>query len=305
MANTFITPSLIASRGLATLYNSTVLAGLVSRDYDSDFTGSQGDTVTVRKPAVFAAEAFDRSAGITVQNATEGSDTIVLNTIANVSFLVVDEDMTLEVDDFQGRLLAPAMEAINQKVDGDLAEALVDAAEGVGGGGSVTWTSSKPNTVLTGETGAKAKLGRAKLPTTERYAVFSPEAAGVCLSDDLFVRADASGSTQGLREASLGRLFGFDTYESQVLGSTNNDAGQADGVAFHRSAVTLASRPLMKPRGVADSQSAVESFRSLGLRVVYSYNNTYKQDEVSVDMLYGVKALRPAGAVELDFGIGS
>lgn len=305
MSNTFITPSLIAARGLATLYNTTVLAGLVSRDYDSDFTGAQGDTVTIRKPAVFTAEEFNRGSGIQVQNATEDSVDVTLDTIANVSFVVTDEDMTLEVDDFDGRLLSPAMEAISQKVDGDLAEALVDTAEGVGGGGTSTWDSSHASSVFTGQLGAKARLSRKKLPTTERYAVFSPEGAGVCLTDDLFVTANQAGSTAGLREASIGRVFGFDTYESQVFGATNDDAGQADGVAFHRSAVVLASRPLQRPRGVADSQSATASFKGLGLRVVYSYDNTHKQDEVSVDTLYGVKATRPEGAVQLSLGIGS
>ena len=301
MPNDFITPSVIARRGLATLYNTTVLGNLVWRDFDPDFTGKQGDTVTIRKPAVFTAEEFSRSAGVTIQNADEDSTTVVLNKIANVSFAVTDEEMTLEVEDFENQLLVPAMEAIIQKVDGDLAEALIDAAEGSGGGGTATMDSVASDAVIE----ARTKLGRNKLPTSDRHAVLSPEGAGVALADDLFVEADKSGATDALREGSIGRVFGFDTYESQVFGLGSGDKGVADGVAFHRSAVTLAVRPLDVPRGLPSDKVAVENFKGLSLRTTYSYNSNKKQDEVSCDLLYGIAATRPAGAVQMSFGQGS
>lgn len=301
MPNDFITPSLIARRGLATLYNTTVLGNLVWRDFDPDFTGKQGDTVTIRKPAVFTAEEFNRSAGVTIQAADEDSTTVALNKIANVSFAVTDEEMTLEVEDFENQLLVPAMEAIVQKVDGDLAEALIDAAEGSGGGGTATMNSVASDAVIE----ARTALGRNKLPTSDRHAVLSPEGAGVALADDLFVEADKSGATDALREGSIGRVFGFDTYESQVFGLGAGDKGVADGVAFHRSAVTLAVRPLDVPRGLPSDKVAVENYKGLSLRTTYSYNSSKKQDEVSCDLLYGIASTRPSGAVQLSFGQGS
>jgi hypothetical protein len=301
MANTFITPSVIARRGLATLYNNTVLSNLVWRDFDPDFTGKQGDTVTIRKPAVFTAESFNRSSGVTLQDATESSTTVALNTIGNVSFAVTDEDMTLKVEDFENRLLVPAMEALVQKIDGELAEALIDAAEGSGGGGTATMSSVASDAIVKSRT----TLGRNKLPTTDRHAVLSPEGAGVALADTLFVQADKSGATDGLREGSIGRVFGFDTYESQVFGYGAGDRGQADGVAFHRSAVTLAVRPLDVPRGISADKVAVENYKGLSLRTTYSYNATKKQDEISCDILYGIATTRKEGAVQLSFGQGS
>jgi len=301
MPNDFITPSVIARRGLATLYNTTVLGNLVWKDFDSSFTGKQGDTITIRKPAVFTAEEFSRSAGVTIQAADEDSTTVQLSKIANVSFAVTDEEMTLEVEDFENQLLVPAMEAIIQKVDGDLAEALIDAAEGSGGGGTATMNSVASDAVIE----ARTTLGRNKLPTSDRHAVLSPEGAGVALADDLFVEADKSGATDALREGSIGRVFGFDTYESQVFGLGAGDRGVADGVAFHRSAVTLAVRPLDVPRGLPSDKVAVENFKGLSLRTTYSYNSAKKQDEISIDCLFGVAATRPAGAVQMSFGQGS
>lgn len=298
--NKFITPSVIARTGLAHLYNSIVLAGLVWRDFDSDFDGKVGDTVTVRKPAVFEAEVFDRKEGIELQDAEEDSIPVKLDTIANVSFAVTDEQMTLEIEDFSAQLLAPAMEAIAHKVDTDLANALVGAAESEGQLASIGKLEA-----FTVMRDARTILSRNNLPSQGRLAVLSPEAIASLLGDDHLVTANMSGSTDALRDAQIGKLFGIDTYESQTFGEGPGDKGSADGVSFHRTAVTLASRPLPHPRGLAANQADVASFRGLSLRATYDYNQKYKQDEVSIDMLYGVAETRPEGAIELDFGQGS
>src|SRR4051812_13055882 len=109
-----------------------VLANLVWRDFDSDFTGKQGDTVTIRKPAVFTAEQFARPAGITLQTITENSTTVTLNKIANVSVAVTDEEMTLSIESFQTQILNGMVTAIAERIDRDLAELLADTAEGAG-----------------------------------------------------------------------------------------------------------------------------------------------------------------------------
>lgn len=302
MANDFITPTVIARTALATLYNTTVLAQLVWRDFDPDFSGKPGDTVTVRKPAVFTAEEFVRNSGITIQDADEDSTTVALNKIADVSFAVTSEELTLELDDFDNRLLVPASEAIAQKIDGDLAEALVDAAESVGGGGTVAGTQTTPHTALVD---ARTVLTRNKLPLSQRYGVFSPEATGSLLKDDLFKSVDKSGSTDALYEANIGRKFGVDSYESQVLGQGAGDRGQADGIVFHRHAVVLASRLMDTPRGVSAGQVATADYKGLSLRTVMSYDITKKQDVCSVDFLYGISTLRKEAAVQVNLGFGS
>jgi hypothetical protein len=299
--NELLTPQTIARVGLATLYNTAVMASVVWRDFDDAFAGKQGDTVTIRRPAVFEAKDFNRATGIELQDIEEDGVPLTLDHLADVSFPVTAEELTLSIDDFSARLLTPAMEAIVQKVDAALAEAAVDAALGTGGGGTVTMDTKASDAMI----GAREVLTTNKLPATQRYGVLSPAGTSAALSDPLFVEADKSGSTDALREASLGRVFGIDTYESQVFGTGPGDVGTADGVAFHRSAVTLASRALQAPMGVDPSSVAVENYRGLTLRVVFDYDVKYKQDIVSVDFLYGTAATRPEGAVALDMGQGS
>jgi len=301
MTNTFITPTVVSRIGLATLWNNLVLAGLVWRDFDADYAGNVGDTVNVRKPPVFTANVFNRAAGVTVQDAIESSVPVQLTTVADVSFAVTAEDLTLRVDDFRGRLLVPALNALTNKIDVDVANALCAAATGGGGGGTVTMTSVASDAMVK----AREILTRNKLPVTERSAVLSPEATSAALSDPLFVQNQMAGTTDALRNANVGRAFGTDTYESGTFGYGPGAAGQADGVAFHRSAVALVMRPLAAPQGVAPNMYAIENYKGLSLRVVYGYDILHKQDIVSVDCLYGTKAMRPEGAVITNFGKGS
>lgn len=313
---TYLTMPQVATRALATLINDSVLIALVSRDYDSAFSGKQGDTVNVRVPMVFTSTRFNRSTGIVLQNPAEDTFPVVLDEIADVSFPITSEDLTLTIDDFTERLLNPAMQAIIEQVEGDVVEELVDAANQTanpgatndypakqsGGGVVSTPDATHPSKVLIP---ARTKLGRNKLPTLQRYAVFSPEAAGEVIGDPTMHEADKRGSTDGLIEAAIGRKFGFDSYESNSFGYGPGDRGQADGVAFHRSAITLATRTLEKPLGKVGSQAAVVNYKGLGLRVVYDYSLTYKQDVVSIDFMYGCRAVRPQGAVELNLAQGS
>ena len=293
MANTLLTADIIARAALANLYETTVMAPLVHRDYEPEFANRVGDTITVRKPATFTAEEYVRANGITVQDATETGVDVVLNHFADVSFAVTAEDLTLELQNFNEQLLNPAMEAIAQKIDRDILSLRDDITQEVGQTAGELW--SDPKALVA----AGRVLTQKNVPMTERRAALGPITAAEWLKNDLLHRADKSGSTAGLREASIGRLFGMDTYQTQNIGGPNDpDSGDAwteIGVAFHRTAFALVTRPLALPQGA--SRASIQNYRGFALRVVIDYDIDKKQDVVSVDCLYGTKTLDANRAV--------
>lgn len=303
MANTFLTPDIIARAALATLYETTVMANLVHRDYEQEFQ-QVGDTITIRKPTTFTAQEYNRVDGIQVQNATETGVPLVLNHFADVSFAVTSEDLTLNILNFAEQLLNPAMEAISQKIDRDLhidTVANVTQEVGVVGGtnpplaGANEYAWDNPRTMID----AGRVLTQRNVPTTARRAVVGPITQAQWLGDDLFNRADARGDTEGLREANLGRrVFGFDPYVSQNVvqpGVASGDSTTEVNLAFHQTAIALAFRPLALPRGAQNA--AIANYKGFGLRVVYDYDIDQKQDVVSIDCLYGIKVLDANRAV--------
>lgn len=293
MPNTFLTPNVIATQALANLYETTVMAQLVHRDYEQDFQGRVGDTITVRKPPTFTAREYSRATGITIQDATETGIPVTLNHFADVSFAVTSEEMTLEITEFNQRLLNPAMEAIAQKVDADLLTLRNDITNQVGAVAGEVW--SDPKALIA----AGRVLTQNKVPMTGRAAVVGPVTSAEWLKSDLMNRADARGDTEGLREASIGgRLFGMDPYMTNhitVPPAVSGNSTTEVGLAFHETAFALVFRPLELPRGAA--QASVASYKGFGLRVVIDYDIDKKQDVVSVDCLYGVKTIDPKRAV--------
>lgn len=293
MANTFLTPQVIARQALANLYETTLMASLVWRDFDGDFAGQVGDTITIRKPPTFVANEYDRSQGITVQTATESGIPVVLNHFIDASFAVTSEEMTLTILDFNEQLLAPAMEAIVQKIDADLIALFNDITLEVGTGTGETWDDAK---VLIA---AGRVLNQSKVPMSERRAIVGPVTAAEWLKDDLMNRSDARGDTQGRLEASLGaRMFGFDPFMSNHITTPPAVSGNSStevGAAFHRTAFALVTRPLALPRGAQNA--AIAQYKSFGLRVVYDYDMDLKSDVVSIDMLYGTKTIDATRAV--------
>lgn len=293
MANTFLTPSVIGRAALANLYETNLMAGLVYRDYQREFVGQIGDTVTIRKPPTFVAQEYVRGQGITIQDAAESGVDVVLNHFADVSFAVTSEQMTLEIVDFSEQLLNPALEALVQKIDADLLTLRDDITLEVGTVSGETW--SNPRSLIA----AGRVLNQQKVPMSQRYAVVGPVTAAEWLKDDLMNRADARGDTEGRREASLGaRLFGIDPYMTNhitVPAQTTGNSTTEVGVAFHKTAFALVTRPLALPRGA--QQAAYVSYGGFGLRIVYDYDLDLKSDIVSIDCLYGVKTIDPNRAV--------
>ena len=302
---TFITPNVIASTALATLYNTTVLLPLVNRDYQADFSNKQGDTITVRTNATFTVNEYNREDGLVLQDPSEGSFTVTLKSLPDVSFPVTTEDMTLRIDRFEERLLNPAMEAHAQWTDEKIAEQLVAAAEANTINKVATGTGTSAGQRLKAFSEARRVLTRRKIPFLNRAYVVSPEGAEVVTEDPTLLQANTSGDTQALREGQTGRLSGFNGYESQAFGFGPGKRGQCDGVGFHPSAVTVVTRVLEAPKGLAPSQVSVQSYKGLGLRVIYNYDSNLKQDVVSVDALFGTSTIRKEAAIALDFGQGS
>jgi hypothetical protein len=296
MANTLLTPSVLATQALATLYETTQMLPLVYTDVSSSFTTAKvGDTVNVRKPAVFTANVFDRAVGIVPQDASEGSIPVKLDKIADVSFTVTTEDLTLKIQDFATQFLDPAMEAIAQHIDRAILGLRSDITQKAGiTPAGFEW--DKPEVLI--EAGRLLDIN--KVPTSDRFAVTGPTTAARWLNSDLIKQANRSGSTEALRQGSIGNdLFGFNAFKTQNVGQPSAVSGTPSteqGLAFHKTAFSFASAPLEVAPG---SNASVVSYKGINIRIAYLYDIKYKQTVVSLDTLYGVKTLDPNRAVLL------
>lgn len=273
MANTILTPDIIAREALMVLRNNAVMANLVHRDYSDEFVAGVGDTITIRKPATFEAKEYEGS--IVVQDANEGNVTVIMDKLLDVSFAVTSKELTMDIASFSEQLLVPAMQAFQDKIDSYLLGLQSDITNRVSASGVIQ------NDIVD----ARKYLTANAAPLTERRFVYGSDTEADLLKTELFVSAEKVGDEgTALREASLGRKFGMDFYVDQ-----NADALAIDAMAFHKNAFALVTRPLALPQGAA--KAAIVNYDGFGLRVVYGYDMDKKTDTISIDMLCGVKTL--------------
>lgn len=210
MANSFIEVKEIARQTLPRLIENLVFPNLIYKDYSQDFVTGKGAKIQVKKPVVLTASEFDESTGTTAQDVKEESVEVVLDKLATVDVEFGAIQKVTNVDDLNRLFLEPAAVALAEKINSDGLYLYKDIPYTVGTAGT---TPSSLNDLAD----ARKELNIQKVPTVGRVAVWDPEADAKFTTIDALVNAEKSGTTQALREGSIGRVFGLDNYMAQGI----------------------------------------------------------------------------------------
>lgn len=256
MANTFITPDMVAREAIMILKNNSVLPALVHRDYSAEFVAGVGDTITVRKPATFTAKEYVAASGTTTQTATEGSVSVKMDKLLDVTFEVTAADMNQEIENFSQQLLVPAMNAFLQKIDTLLAALVVD----------IPFEQTSTATAAFDDLMLPAyQLNKNKAPFENRSLVLGPLTHSKYAAMTQFVTANAAGTTDGLRNAAMGRVLGLDTFMDQNIGAfTKGPLVYSSAIVITTSAAAAATSIVIGATTMTGSIYAGDTFTVAG-----------------------------------------
>lgn len=207
MPNKLLTCQRIAREALPMLVNNLVVPELFYTDYSKDFV-KEGDTIQVEKPAQFEAKDFKDE--VTIQEINQKSVPVVMDHIADVSVEITSKELTLDRVAFNEKILTPMMEAIAEKINKEGLEMYKNVYKTLGTAGTT------PSTIEV-MASARGLLNKAKAPMGNRYAVWDPDADVKFSTIDAILHAEKSGSTQALREGSIGRVQGLENFMSQQV----------------------------------------------------------------------------------------
>lgn len=231
------------------------------------FTGS-GTKIHV--PVINGLIANDFVSQVTIQDATSTDAYIELNKHKEVSFVVHDIEQAQANADIRKAYTDEAGAAIAEAINKDIMALYASLSQSVGSAG----TDITEDTILA----AKLALDKAKAPKKDRTLVVAPEQENALLKIDRFTRADAIGG-DAIKEGMLGRIHGFDVMSTADVPVVEGTPNTTHNLAFHRNAIGIGINA--EPR--VQAQYKVEY---LGYLVV-------------VDILYGVRVLKDAFAVDV------
>lgn len=275
MAVTNFIPEIWNAQLLSSLKKSMIYGSgaVVNRAYEGEIRQS-GDTVRITSVARPTIAAYTKnSTTITPQTLTDAERSLEITEAQYFAFEIDDIDFRQSVSG--GALMA---EAANEAAYGlaDVADqfiaALYDDVTNTISTVSITSAALAVDALVD----MKVKLDEANVPSAQRYVVVPPWFHGLLLASDLFVRVDASGSSEALRNGFVGRAFGFDVYVSNnVPVITGDDYAVLGGVP---GAITFAEQ-IVKTEAYRPESAFSDALK--GLHV------------------YGAKVVRPDAAVVL------
>lgn len=241
---------------------------IANRDYEGEILNA-GDTVRITSISDPTIGTYTpNSTSITPEKLTTAQRTLVIDQA---------KYFAIAVDDVDARQVAGAMlpTAVGRAAYGfaDLVDqyiaafySSVPAASDLGTVSVVTATPEDAyDDVLIP---LSVKLSEANVPMAGRWVVIPPWLHGRLQRDDRFVRADASGSTETLRNGMIGRAAGFTLFESNnVVNSSGDDyeviAGGPGAISFAQQI-----RKMEAYRPEASFEDAVKGLHLWGAKVI-------------------------------------
>ena len=210
MAITNFIPELWSAAVQVPFERSLVYAqgSVVNRKYEGQVS-QMGDTVHVTSIADPTIRTYDKTTDLTTEDLSDSGTSLEIDQGQYFSFRVNDVDRVQAAGDFQGPATQRAGYRLKDGLDTYVA-GLYTEADAANQLGTIEVAKDQSGTAYDILVELSVKLTQADAPTDGRYVVVPPEFHGVLQRDDRFVRVDASGTDQTLRNGIVGRAAGFD-----------------------------------------------------------------------------------------------
>jgi hypothetical protein len=228
-------PEFWAAETLAILEENMVVGRLVHTDF-SDEIKDFGDTVNTRKPGEFTAKRKGVNDDVEVQSATADTVAVVLNQHVHTSFLIRDSEQSKSFKDLLEQYLAPAATSLARYIDLVLLGQVYQFLDNSYGDlDTINATAGDAHNAKNLMLGVRNVQNKKKVSMTGRNLIITPDTETSALALDLFISAEQVGDEgTALREASLGRKLGYNTFQCQntpsVVDTGVLDADDADAL---------------------------------------------------------------------------
>lgn len=267
-------PQIWSARLLVAWRKSLVYGGpmVVNRDYEGDIAEA-GDVVkitSISDPTI--SDYVPNSTVITPEELTDAQRNLVIDQSKYWAFKVDDVDKRQA----KGNVMPEAMSRAAYRLRDVADQYIAGLYTGVAAGnnlGTISVVAATPTDAYDDVLiPLKVTLDDGDVPTEGRYCVVPPWFTGRLLRDDRFIRADASGTTDALRNGFVGRAAGMNIVQSN---NTPNPTGDDNVIQAGVNAAISFAEQINKTEAYRPESSFSDAVKGLAL--------------------YGAKLVRPDG----------
>lgn len=220
---TFI-PELWTARLLQGFEKSHVATNLVNRNYEGEIK-NHGDKLYINTLSDITIKTYTPNTDIAAPDALTTTDQYLEITEADYFNIQLDDVDRVQAE---GELMDTAMSNAAYKMNDNTDSFILGKIAAGVSASNVIGTTSTPvqltsSNIYDNVVGLRTKLDKSNVPTEGRSIVIPPEIYALLLKDDRFVKSDAQAGQNALLNGFVGRVAGFDVFESNnvVYDSTN------------------------------------------------------------------------------------
>lgn len=206
---------------------------VVNRNYEGEIS-QMGDVVHISSIGDPTISSYSSGQTINYEDLQDAGQTMPIDQGQHYAFKVDDIDKRQARGDVMSEAMRRAAYKLALAADSYVAGLYtgVVSANQIG-----TTAITDGDKAYKGLVDLRTKLTTADVPDEGRYAIVPPWYYGLLLQNDKFVRVDASGTSEGLRNGHVGRAAGFDVYESNAAVNVTGDdyivqAGTNEAISF-------------------------------------------------------------------------
>ncbi|QUW18888.1 P22 phage major capsid protein family protein [Agrococcus sp. Marseille-Q4369] len=290
MAHTLYTPEQAARATIASIRWLSGLTRTVRQDFSTEFVAGRGQTVNVRRPIsagkakVYTKAQRTAREAIQFNELTETWFPVTLEDQVYNAVRLPDDFATFSLMDLTRQVLRPQAESV---VD-ELAAPLVTQMTAIATDAAIPTIDPDGSNFRQALIQARKVLNDRHVPAVGRTFAVGSGMEAAALSDELLQKQNESGTSETLRNATIGRLFGFTIISDPAL-------PEDFGIGYHRDAFAHVTRPSREPEGAAKSATVAQD--GFALRWIQHYNPLQLEDQSVVDTFFGADTLEASFAV--------
>ncbi|MEU4984899.1 hypothetical protein [Streptomyces sp. NPDC021969] len=291
-----IKPEKIAATAAVALEESLVVPAIFQREGIDQFKGARGDAINVKVEGVLPYRTYgwrnDRSTEIQFDTYAEKTVQVTFGDDVYSGVQLTDEQNDFDLNGW-AKLMSKQTEAVGKGLEYEAVDYLLKAPYAVTLGGAVANRSLRKTLIR-----AREVMNKFRVPKEQRTLLVGSGWENELLSDPDLNLASNVGDAEAvtaLREASLGRRYGFNIVTSDELPANT-------AIALVSSAFIFATGAPSVPQSVPFGAAA--SYNGVALRWIRDYDatrltdrsivNTYKGFRIVEDFLVGRDAQTPS-----------